>query len=92
MHQELYISDIRNLTRKDKNALDEIPEYLRIMMAMSIRDSSFIISFSLHSSETLQETIQFGTLKYYYRIDIIDLDIKLIENLEKYIFEIKIHG
>ena len=42
--------------------------------------------------DVLFETMQFDTLKYYYRIDIIDLDIKLIEKLEKYIFEIKIHG
>ena len=92
MHQELYKSDIRNLTRIEKNNLHEMPAYLRILMVMSIRDSSFIISFSPHSSETFQKTIQFDTLKYYYRIDLIDLDIKLIEKLEKYISEIKIHG
>jgi hypothetical protein len=92
LSSDLYKSDIKILTRKEELNLDEIPAYMRILIAMSIRDSSFIISFSPHETESFRQSIQFGTINYNYKIDIIDLDIKPIEKLEKYIYEIKIHG
>jgi hypothetical protein len=92
LSNELYKSNIENLTRKVELNLDEIPAYMRILIAMSIRDSSFIISFSPHETESFRQSIQFGTKNYNYKIDIIDLDIKPIEKLERYIYEIKIHG
>lgn len=92
LNNELYKSDINILVRNEKLDLDDIPAYLRILIAMSIRDSSFIISFSCQASEIFRKTIQYGNINYYYRIDVIDIDIKPIKKLEKYISEIKIHG
>jgi hypothetical protein len=92
LSNELYKSNIKNLTRKVELNLDEIPAYMRILIAMSIRDSSFIISFSPHKTESFRQSIQLGTKNYNYKIDIIDVDIKPIEKLERYIYEIKIHG
>lgn len=92
LNEELYKSDINSLARKETFNLDEIPAYLKVLITMSIRDSSFIISFASHASEVFRNTIQCGTINYNYKIDIIDLDIKPIEKLEKYISEIKIHG
>ena len=73
-------------------SIKDIPLYLRILMAMSIRDSSFIISISTISDSTSWKQIAVDSAIYYYKINIIDLDIKPIEKLEKYIEEIKLHG
>lgn len=59
---------------------------------MSIRDSSFIISFKPHGTESSWKMISVENFMYDYKIDIIDLDIKPIEKFEKYFNEIKIHG
>ena len=80
------------MIRNNSIDLDKIPAYLKILIAMSIRDSSFVISFSTTASKAFQKTVQNGSENYYYRIDLIDVDIKPLEKLEKYISEIKLHG
>lgn len=87
-----YKLDLEKLLRVENVPFHEIPSYLRIIIAMSIRDSSFIISFRPHSLASNWKTILSGTLLYDYKIDLIDLDLKPIEKLEKYINEIKLHG
>lgn len=61
-------------------------------MAMSVRDSSFIISVTSQSNQMNWKQISVDSTVYYYKIHIVDLDIKPIEKLEKYIEEIKLHG
>lgn len=94
MDKEIYKSDIQELVRNERpiDNFDDIPSYLRILAAMSIRDSSFIISFSEHATEPSWKSLNHNNCIYFYKIDLIDLDIKPIEKLEKYISEIKIHG
>lgn len=89
---ELYRSHLSELSTNKFNLISDIPRYLRIMMAMSVRDSSFIISISTSSDQVDWKQIIVNSIEYYYKINIIDLDIKPIEKLEKYIEEIKLHG
>lgn len=72
--------------------ISNIPDYMRILMTMSIRDSSFVISISSFSKSPIWRSISVKNSIYFYKIDIIDLDIKPINKLGKYIEEIKLHG
>lgn len=88
---ELYKSHLLALSKRNYSSIDELPDYLRILMAMSVRDSSFIISVdNLPHNEWKRITMNSDLC--YYKVNIVDLDIKPIEKLEKYIQEIKLHG
>ena len=85
-----YEVDLENLCSFSN--ISEIPDYLRILMTMSLRDSSFVISLCPFQRDSIWKSILVSDQAYYYRIDIIDLDIKPIEKLDKYVEEIKTHG
>lgn len=89
---EVYKSHLTELSSGLFNSISDIPRYLRVLMAMSVRDSSFIISISTISDQLDWKQITVNSIDYNYKINIVDLDIKLIEKLEKYIEEIKLHG
>lgn len=86
----MYECDIKNLATIQ--SVCEIPDYLRILMAMSVRDSSFVISIIPNFKRPKWKPLIYKELLYYYKVDIIDLDIKPFERISKYIEEIKIHG
>ena len=88
----IYKSHLSELSNSVYNSISEISHYLRVLMAMSVRDSSFIISFTSQSIQNNWKEILVNSTVYYYKINIVDLDIKPIEKLEKYIKEIKLHG
>ncbi len=90
INSEIYESDIKELTLN--SPISNIPDYMRILMTMSIRDSSFVISISPFSKCPTWRSISVNNSIYFYKIDIIDLDIKPINKLSKYIEEIKLHG
>lgn len=89
---ELYKSHLTELSSGELNSISDIPSYLRVLMAMSVRDSSFIISISTISDQFGWKQITVNSIDYNYKINIVDLDIKPIEKLEKYIEEIKLYG
>lgn len=88
----MYKSHLSLLSDSVYNSIKDIPHYLRILMAMSVRDSSFIITVASQSNQMNWKQISVGSTIFYYTINIVDLDIKPIEKLEKYIEEIKLHG
>lgn len=71
--------------------LREIPEYLRIFLAMSIRDASFIISFE-NIADLKMKKIQICGSTFFYRVDLVDLDIKPLKKFSYYLNEIKVYG
>lgn len=89
---ELYKSHLSELSNGIFNSISDIPRYIRVLMAMSVRDLSFIISISTVSDHLDWKRIIVNSIDYCYKINIVDLDIKPIEKLEKYIDEIKLHG
>lgn len=89
---ELYKSHLSELSKRIFNSISDIPRYIRVLMAMSVRDLSFIISISTVSDHLDWKRITVNSIDYCYKINIVDLDIKPIEKLEKYIDEIKLHG
>lgn len=91
LNSKIYESDIQSLL--PTKSISSLPDYLKVLMAMSLRDSSFVISISYNRKESnYWKRIHVDDIINYYRIDIIDLDIKPLDKLQKYIEEIKVHG
>jgi len=88
----VYKSHLSELSNDVYNSFSDIPRYLRVLMAMSVRDSSFIISINSQSDQIHWKKITVNTSVYYYKINIVDLDIKPLGKIENYIEEIKLHG
>lgn len=89
--QEDYRNDLESLLLNIGD-IKKIPFYLRVLLVMTIRDASIIISFKKEASESFSKTIILDEIVYHYKIDMIDLDIKPLANLERYFEEIKLHG
>ena len=89
-----YKLDIEKICSASKNEceISSLPNYLRVLFAMSVRDSSLIISFRPFCKFSKWKSIKANEIVYNYKIDIIDLDIKPIQKLVTYIEEIKKHG
>jgi len=86
-------SEINRICTLNSKVFSSIPDYIRVLFAMSLRDSSLIISFRPACyRENGWKEINIYETKYYYRIHIIDLDVKPIQKLSQYIEEIKLHG
>ena len=89
-----YKLDIEKICSASKNEceISSLPNYLRVLFAMSVRDSSLVISFRPFCKFSKWKSIKANEIVYNYKIDIIDLDIKPIQKLVTYIEEIKKHG
>lgn len=89
-----YELEIQRVCGLNLNDFSSIPAHLRVMMAMSLRDSSFIISFKPNTDDCIGEWnyVTLDDILYYYKINIVDLDVKPIQNLPRYLDEIKLHG
>lgn len=89
---EEYTCDLELLFKLNMNEIGKIPFYLRILLVMTIRDASIIISFATELTKSFLKSISIDSTIIYYNINIIDLDIKPLSNFERYLEEIKLHG
>lgn len=80
-----YLDDLRRLN--EFKSISSIPEYLRVLMCMTVRDSSIMISIESNLGNAVARNTQPS-----YNIEIVDFDIKSLQKLPRYIGEIREHG